>query len=809
MDVLLQDLRFGFRMVVKNPALSVIAILTFAIGIGLTTTVFSIVNGAILRGLPFDGADRLVALSRTNPTQNIQNMDLSVHDFVDWREQQTVLDDLAAWRGMAVNLSAEDGRPERYAGALVTANLFRMLGVQPVLGRVFRDGDDVAGADNILILGYDVWQHQFGGARSVVGQTVRANGVTRTIVGVMPEGFGFPVRQEIWGPLVINPGATPRGEGPGITAVGRRKPGISLDKAQAEFAVIAQRLEQAYPRTNQGIGATVVPYMRRILGAEVFPLLYTMLGAVIGVLLIACANVANLLLARTSVRMREVAVRTALGASRARIIVQLVAEVLVLALGGAAIGIGLGYVGVALFNRALVNNPPPFWMTFTPDGRVMLFIAAATLLSAVFAGLIPAIQATGANVSEALKDEARGSSSLHIGKFSGALVVAEVTLSCGLLIASGLMIKSVAQLRNVDLPFQTANILTARINLPAAEYPDTASRVRFYEQLLPRLAGLPGILGATLSDGLPASGNGSRVFEVEGHTYPTDRDFPNAREGIVTPGYFATFDVPIRGGRVLTEQDRRDALPVAVINETFARNFFPDTDPLGRRIRMGRRDSTARWLTVIGVVPDLRMEGIGNNNASPAGFYIPIAQSGVGNFVSIAVRTAGAPLAQVDAIRGAVVSLDPNLAIFNVMTMDRVIADQTWFYRVFGVLFMIFGFVALFLAAVGLYGVMSFAVARRTPEMGIRLALGARPGGLVGLVMKRGMMQLGVGIVLGLGLAAVASAPLQIVLYNVNARDPVVFVLVVGSLAVTGMLASLIPARRVVRVDPVVALAAE
>ena len=809
MAALLQDLRFGFRMLFKNPTLSLITILTLGIGIGLTTTIFSIVNGAILRGLPFPDADRIVAVSRSNPSQNIENMDLSVHDFAEWREQQTVLEELGAWDTWAVNLSAESGRPERYQGALVTANVFRILGVEAVQGRVFREGDDRPGEDQLLLLGYDVWQNQFGGSPSVIGKTVRVNGGTRTIIGVTPDGFGFPANHQVWAPMVVNPAAYARGQGPGIVGVGRRKSGISLEQSQAAFAVIAGRLAQAYPETNKDLGANVVPFMRRIIGGEIWPLLYTMLGAVIGVLLIACANVANLLLARTSARMREVAVRTALGASRARIVVQMVAEVLVLSLGGAVIGIGLGYVGIALFDRAVASNPPPFWMDFAPDGRVLLFVAAATLLSAFVAGVFPALQATGPGVSEVLKDESRGSSSLHIGKFSGVLVVAEVTLSCGLLIASGLMIKSVAQLRNVDLPFETSNILTARINLPETEYPDAASRIRFYDQLEPRLAGLPGIAGATLSDGLPASGNGTRTFEVEGKSYAQDRDYPSAREGIVTPGYFHTFDAPVRSGRVFTGQDREKDLPVAVINETFARTLFPGVDPLGRRMRMGRRDTTARWLTVIGVVPDMRMEGIGNNNASPAGFYIPISQSSVGNFVSIAVRTAGPPLGRVDAIRSAVTSLDPNLAIFNVLTMEGVIAQQTWFYRIFGVLFMIFGFVALFLAAVGLYGVMSFAVARRTQEMGIRLALGARPEGLVGLVMKRGMLQLALGIVLGLALAAIASAPLQIVLFEVNARDPLVFGLVVGSLALTGILASLVPARRVARVDPVVALAAD
>ncbi len=806
MDQLRKDLVFAIRMIVKNPGLSLIVIVTFSLGIGLTTTVFSIVNGALFKGLPFEDADRVMALGRTNPSQDIQNMGVSVHDLVDWAEQQTVLEDMAAISTGTINLAGTEGRPERYRGAFVTASLFDVLEVHPAFGRAFQQGDDQPGAEPVIILGFDVWQQRYGGSPDVLGKTVRANGEIRTIVGVAPKGFAFPTEQQVWVPLEIDPTASERGQGPQYLVVGRLEDDVSMDEAGAQLASIAARLEQAYPESNEGIGATIRPYTERFIGRQVYGLLYTMLGAVIGVLLIACSNVANLVLARASIRTKEVAIRTALGASRGRVVMQLMVEVLMLSLLGGVLGVAIGFGGVEWFKAAIASNPPPFWMTFDLDGTVVLFVVGMILFSSLFSGLVPALRATGASVSEALKDEGRGSSSFRLGKFSGGLVVAEVALSGGLLITSGLMIKSVVQLKTVDLPFAVNNIFTARLNLPEIEYPDTASHIRFYEQLLPRLAAIPGVEAATLSDGLPASGNGSRVFEVEGETYEADTEFPNAREGIVTPGYFETFNTPILQGRVFSALDRVGDLPVAIVNQTFFRNFFPDGDALGRRLRMGRRDATANWLTVIGVVPDMRMEGIGNNDASPAGFYIPIAQSGVSNFVSIAVRTSGPPMTKTSEVRQAVASIDRNLPIYNVVSMSGVIANQTWFYSVFGTLFVVFGFVALFLASVGLYGVMSFAVNRRTQEMGIRMALGAHGGELVRLVMKRGILQLGVGMVLGIALAALAAAQLQIVLFEVDARDPLVFGTVVAVLAFTGLIASLIPARRVTKGDPVEAL---
>ena len=806
MDSLLQDLRFSARMLIKQPALALIAIVTFALGIGLTTTVFSIVNGALYRGLPFEESERIAWIHRNKPSENIQQMGVNVPDFFDWQARQTAFEGMAAFSTEPVNLAEGEGRPERFLAARFTSAMLDVLNVQPALGRGFRSGEDRPGAEPVMMIGYDLWQDRFGGSREILGESVRANGVTRTVIGVMPEGFAFPERQQVWLPLELDPSVTDRSQGRNYTVVGRLTPTASMDEAKVQMASIGSRLAQEYPESNEGVGVDVKAFTERFLGPEIYGLLYTMLGAALGVLIIACVNVTNLLMARASVRTREVTVRAALGASRSRLVQQLLSEVMVLALVGGVIGIGLAYFGVEWFTRSLQSDPPPFWMSFGLDLPVLVFVVAVTSLSALVSGLAPALKASRLDIVEALKDEGRGSSSMSASKFTGGLVIAEVAVSCGLLIAAGLMISSVAKLKTVDMPFATENVFTARINLPVLEYPDTTSRLRFYAQLLPKLEAIPGVEAATLSDGLPASGNGTRVFQVEGEAYAADTDYPVAREGIVTPGYFRTFHTDVLQGRAFSVNDHAEALPVAVVNRTFVQRFFPESDPLGRRIRMGRGDAGAEWLTVVGVVPDMRMEGFGNNDASPAGFYIPIAQSGVGNFVSIAAFTQGPPMARTTEVREAVVAVDPNLPIFDVQAMTTVVERVTWFYRVFGTLFMAFGAAALFLASVGLYGVMSFAVARRTQEMGIRMAMGARGGELVTLIMKKGLIQLGAGLIIGLGIAALAAGPIQIVLFEVNARDPIVFAAVVAALGGVGLLASFIPARRVTTVDPVTAL---
>jgi putative ABC transport system permease protein len=809
MNQLFTDLRSGVRMLVKYPTLSIVAVLTLGLGIGLSTTVFCVVNGGLFKGLPFPDADRVVAVVSTNHSQNQPRQPISVQDLAIWKERQTSFEKFGAYGFSPMNLSTEEGRPERYSGGQLTVAAFEALGVQPVYGRGFRDGDDRIGAESIVLLGHDVWRDRYGASPDIIGKTIKANGVQRTVIGVMPENFAFPIRESLWTPLALDPTATARGQGPNYQVIARLKRGVSIAQADVQAATIASQLEKEFPTSNRGLGADVMPYAKTILGPEIYGLLYTMLGAGIGVLLIACVNVSNLLVARASLRRREVAVRMALGAGRRRVVRQHLTEVLVLATSGGAIGILLSIFGMRWFTQALSVNPPPFWITFELDYRVMLFVLSLIVLASVFAGTLPAMHAARVSAGAALKDDSRSSTSARLGKFSSALVVAELAVSCGLLIAAGLMIKSVVQLKNVQMPFAIDNVLTARVDLPLARYPDSPASIRFFEQLLPRLREVPGVDAATLSDGLPAAGNGVIPVQIEGKAYPQNADYPLAREGIVTAGYFDTFRTPLLSGREFTPADVATSQPVAVINNSFARAHFPNLDPVGRQMKRIRPGSKEPWLTIVGVVPDLIMEGIGNNNASPVGYYIPISQSDVANGVRIAVRTRGEPSTVTPLVRSAVTSLDQDLAIYEISSLQRVIDRQTWFYTVFGTFFMAFGLCALFLAAAGLYGVMSFAVTQRTREMGLRSALGAQRAHLILLVMRKSAAQLALGLALGLGLALLASGALQPVLYHVNPRDTAVFAAVIATLATASLIASFLPARRVTKIDPMLALASE
>ena len=809
MNQLLTDLRSGVRMLVKYPTLSTVAVLTLGLGIGLSTTVFCVVNGGLFKGLPFPDANRVVAVVATNPGQNQPQQPISVQDFVIWKQRQTSFERIGPYGFSPINLSTEEGRPERFSGGLLSVAAFEALGVQPVFGRGFREGDDRPGAEPVVLLGYELWRDRYGSSQEIIGKSIRGNGLQRTVIGVMPPKFAFPVRESIWTPLPDEPLAKPRGQGPNYLVIARLKPDVRIEQARVQAATIAAQLEREFPDTNRGIGADVMPYAKTILGPEIYSLLYTMLGAGIGVLLIACVNVSNLLVARASLRRREVAVRMALGAGRNRVVRQHLTEVLVLAAAGGGIGILLSVFGMRWFTQALSINPPPFWITFGLDYRVLLFVLGLIVLASVFAGTLPAMHASRVSAGTALKDDSRGSTSASLGRFSSGLVVVELAVSCGLLIAAGLMIKSVVQLKTIRLPFTIENVLTARVDLPRTTYPDSAASIRFFEQLLPRLEEVPGVEAATLSDGLPAAGNGVISVQIEGKAYTRNSDYPLAREGIVTAGYFATFQSPVVSGREFTRADVATSQPVAIINESFARTHFPGIDPIGHQIRRIRPASTEPWLTIVGVVPDLIMEGIGNNNASPVGYYIPIAQSDVANGVRIAVRTRGEPAGLTPLLRSAVSSLDPDLAIYEVSTLQRVMDRQTWFYTVFGTFFMAFGICALLLAAAGLYGVMSFAVTQRTREMGVRSALGAQGMQLVLLVMRQTLAQLALGLVLGLALAWAASRALQPVLYHVDSHDTAVFAAVVATLALASLIASFLPARRVTRIDPVLALASE
>lgn len=803
----LLTLRHSVRRLAGTPLLAGISVIALALGIGLTATTFSIVYGGIIRGLPFDRPEQILNVTQENPTRGFTNMGVPMPDFAEWRRQQSVFAHFAGFYQGTVNLTGQDGRPERYSGAFTTGELFAVAGVSPLHGRVFTPEEEGPGAPRVLILGYRVWQDRFEGDPGVIGRQVRANGAEYTVIGVMPEGFLFPENEALWLPLPLDPSATPRRDGIWLSVVGRLRDGRTMDQAAAEFRTLAQRLADAYPADNAEITAGVEAYTKRYVGNDVIAMLYTMLGAVAGVLLIACANVANLLLARAAGRTKEIAVRTALGASRRRVVFDLLGESLVLALLGGALGLGIAYLGVAWFNRALgTGATPPFWIDVRIDPLILLFVLGITLGAALLSGIVPAWQASGTNINEVLKDEARGSSGLRIGRFSRGLVVFEIAMSCALLIAAGLMIKSVVKLRTIDFRFRTDSVFTARVGLFEGDYPDTASRERFFEETLRRITALPGVRSAAYVSTLPGQEAGSPAFALEGKAYASDRDYPQAARAVVTPDFFATFGVPPIEGRVFGAGDLRSALPVAVVNRSFAAKFFPGGQAIGQRVRTGGRESTLPWRTIVGVVPDLHMNGV--QNEAPAGYYVPLAQSDA-RFMSLAVYTAGAPLTITPAIRAAYLSVDPNLPIYNVRSMDEVLALDTWYYGTFGALFIVFGAVALFMAALGLYGVMAFSVRRRTQEIGIRMALGAAPRDVLRLIFHQGARQIALGLAIGLLLAVLLAKTLAVVLYGVRPGDPVVYAITIVTLAGTGGLAALLPSRRATRIDPLLAMRSE
>jgi putative ABC transport system permease protein len=796
----LQDLRFAFRILFKSPWISGLAIGALALGIGVTATMFSIVYGALLRGLPFERGDRIMSVIGVRRDGRVP---VSIHDYVEIRDQQRSFETLAAFYQGTVNMSWGE-RPDRFDGAFVSSNAFTALGVMPALGRPFRDDEAMPGAPLAVILSHRAWRDHFSSSPGVIGRIVRANGEQAEIVGVMPEGFMFPERQDLWVPLRLDPVALPRGGGTGLQLYGRLRDGVSVGTARTDLAAIADRLAREYPETNEGLGVDVRPFHEQYIGDEAAALLFSMLGAVSLVLLIACANVANLLLARAAARMREVGIRTALGARRWRVVSQLIAEALMLSLVGGALGSGLAWVGIEAFDRAIAGTEPPFFLVFKLDAPILLFILGASIVSALVAGGLPAWKASGADVSRILRDESRGSSSLHIGRLTRTLVVGEVAMSMGLLVAAGLMIKSVATLRDYDFGFDGDRVFTARVALFESEFPTPASRRQFFDQLRLRLEQVPGVVRSSLGTVLPGLGSGTVSLGVEGVAYGDERDRPRARWGQVAPGYFTTVGVEPKLGRDFELTDEEGAARVAIVNASFAQRYLPEGTPLGQRFQIGGSEG-GQWVTVVGVVPDLWMQGAGDRESPQDGFYTPLAQSDP-RFVSILARGPADPLSLAAGVRDAVASVQSETPIYFVDTLAGRVGESTWVYNVFGVLFMVFGAVALFLASVGLYGVMAFSVSRRRSEVGIRMALGAESHQVRRLILRQGMIQTGLGLGLGLGLAALLARALRLLLFEVDAEDPVVFAIVTAVLVGTGLLASSLPARRATRVDPVLAL---
>ncbi len=806
MTDLWRDLRFAGRMLGKSPAQTAVAVIALGLGIGLATTSFSIAWGALMRGLPFERSERIMTLSTHDSAHPQNHGDVNPKDFAAWRSRQTSFESLAAFVNGTVNLSGAE-RPERFEGAFATANAFDVLRARPFLGRTFRAGEDAPGSPVVALLSYGLWQSRYGRDPRVVGRAIRVNGQPATVVGVMPPGFAFPFSERVWVSLKLDPARAERGKGQGLSVYGRLRDGVAPARAQAEMSAIAGTLARAYPQTNRDLLVRVESFVTAAIGAQVAGLLWVMLGFGVVVLLIACANVASLMVARASTRTRELAIRSALGAGRRRVMLQLLLESTLLSAAGAVLGIALARLGVYLFNAALavnVDNAPPFWIHIAVDGPALAFTLLLTLLSGLACGLFPAFQASRADVNSVLKDEGRGSTSLRIGWFSRLLVVGELAVCAMLLVGAGLMVKSIVKLQDLKLGFDSHDLLTVRVALFETQYPKPADRAAFFAELLRRLAAQPGVAGTAATASLPTSGADNDRYAVFGRSYPHPENMPRTYEAAVSPGYFSTLGTRILAGRDFGTADRAGALPVAVVNRSFAAREWPRESPLGKRIRIGVDDKEP-WRTIVGVVPDLKMEGLQNADESPAGIYLPLAQDPPG-FCSVVVRTHGDPLALLPVVRREVGGLNRDLPLYFIRTMRQVVEQNGFFLNLFGTVFGILGAAALVLASVGIYGVISFSVAQRTQEIGVRMALGARQASVLGMILRQGAVQLGTGLGIGLLLALAAARPLRTLLLDVQPTDPPTFAWVALVLCAVALAASYVPALRASRVDPLVAI---
>jgi predicted permease len=794
--------RYSVRSLRQQPGLSIVAVVALGLGIGLTALMFSIIQGAFLRGLPFPEADRILALGTVRTGDSQVDQGTQQHDFDDWRRVQESFEIFGAYYAGTINVSDGRGPAERFDGAFLTASAFEAISATPFRGRLFRESDEVPGAAKVALLSHGLWTRRYLADEQIVGRTIRVNGQPTTVVGIMPEGFAFPTNATIWVPLTLSLEASRKGEATELLVFGRLASTATLDTANAEFASLSKRQAETYPTTNALRSSLVRPFISSFIGPDVTSTMYTMLGAVFGVMLIACANVANLLIARTSVRTREMAIRTAIGATRAHIVKQVLTDTLLLALAGTTLGLVIAQTGIVIFNRAIIDTDPPFWIDIRIDGLVLLFTVGLAMIATLAAGLLPALQASRMDVNEILKDESRGSSGAKVGRLSRALVIGEIAVSCGLLVASGLAIQSIINLRTTDFGFPAHEIFTTRMGLFDTTYPDAATKGRFYRDLRERVLAIPGVTGVTMATDLPATGAGGTTFALPGQTYTREEDYPSSARVSISPGFFDTFTRPIVRGRDFTDADTADSPRVVIINESFARKYFANTDPLGRTLTLGRT-ADAPVVTVVGIAPDVYLGDI--LQREPEGLYVPLAQEPA-RFVSLAVRGPADVMSLASPVRQAVAAVDPDLPIYWVRTLEAWVAEDNWHFSVFGGLFSVFGVAALFLATVGLYGVMSFSVSRRTQEIGVRMALGADRGRVLRLVLSQGAWQIGLGLVFGTALALGLSQLLTVMFFGVEPFDPLVFGVVITTLVVVAVLACLIPARRAMQVSPLTAL---
>jgi putative ABC transport system permease protein len=809
MDRLLQNLRYAVRTLRKAPGFTALVVLTLALGIGANTAIFSVVNALLLRPLPYQEPDRLVRLYETFPLASGEGQgSVSVPNFLDWREQTRTFDGLAAYSDGDVNLQGVD-RPERLSSVTATANLFSLLGARPRLGRTFVPTDDEPGAPPVVVLSEGLWEQRFGGDPGVLGETILLDGQAHTVVGVMPERFRFPAgaaRTDVWLPLKFTPSQAENRGSHWMAVLGRLRPGATLEAAGAEMSQIAARIEEQYPDQQEGRGIKLVPLRETVVG-KVRPALLVLLGAAGLVLLIACANAANLLLARSAARRREIAIRTALGAGRGRVIGQFLTEALLLALAGAVLGLALAAAGIrVLVGLAGPSLPRAGEIGF--DAGVVAFLVLVTGLTAVGFGLAPALQASGIRLHEDLKEGSGKASAGRSGqRFRSALVVSQIALSLVLLIGAGLLMKTFVALLSTETGMQTENVLTMNVSIPAQRYPDATATARFFDPVLEQVRSLPEVAAAGWTTHLPLQAWGlNGPFTIEGRPAPaTAAESPRAEFRGVSSGYFAALNIPLLRGRGITAQDAGDAPPVLVVNQTLAERYFPDGDPIGQRILLW--DGFA--IPIAGVVGDVRQAEL--TREPLAELYAPhslMVQFGLTD-MTLVVSTRIPSTTIAAAAQRAIEAVDPEQPVYNVQTMEQVVANSVSDRRLYLWLLGTFAAVALALAIAGIYGVIAYAVTQRTREFGIRIALGAQTASVLGLVLRHGAKLAVLGLLIGLPAAFALTRVLGSLLYGVSATDPVTFISVALLLISVALLASYLPAHRATRVNPTVALRAE
>ncbi len=801
MQIFLQDLRYGMRMLLKRPGFALIAIATLALGIGANTAIFSVVNTVLLRPLPFKESERLVLIRETKLPQ-FSEFAVAPANFLDWQKQNTVFERLVASRRGAVNLTGT-GDPERLPSLQVTEGFVAMLGVQPQLGRGFLSEEHQPGNSNVVLLSHSLWMRRFGGDPHIINQTISLDSQSYTVVGVMPATFYFFDREAaLWTPIAFTPQQAQNRGGHNLSrVVGQLKPGVTFEQARAEMVTIAGRLAAQYPAVSTGWNVMLMPLLDFTV-RQIKPALLVLLAAVAFVLLIACANVANLLLARAAGRQKELGIRTAMGAGRGRIIRQLLTESLLLSLLGGTLGLLLARWGTDLLLKLAPPNLPRL-NNVSLDARVLAFTAAVTLLTGLIFGLIPAWQATKSNLNETLKEAGRGSTEGGRQVLRSGLVVLEVASALVLLVGAGLMIKSFWRLQQVNPGFNPDNALAATVSLPKQKYSEEPQQVAFFQQLLEKVRTLPGVQSVGATSMVPLGDDDFVLsFDVAGRPPLPPGVGLSTNYYSVSADYFKAMGIPLRRGRLFTEQDTKDTLHVALINETMAQKIFPNEDPLGKRINFNGGDKPD-WYEIVGIVGDVKHYGLAQNTTLQT--YEPYTQQTL-SYMTLVTRTTGDPKALSGAIRNAVLSLDKEQPISSLKTLDQLVTTSIEQPQFSMLLLAVFAGVALLLAVVGIYGVLSYAVTQRTHEIGIRMALGAGQFDVLRLVVGHGMRLTLLGVAAGLVAAFVLTRLMTTLLFGVSATDPLTFVLIALLLSAIALLACYLPARRATKVDPLVAL---